>query len=319
MAIQLKTKPGINGANVLAIPKDWDPVWFRHFVNNQLKGADVRNAIAGTGITITGNISSPYATISATGGGAVTTISSSDGSVIITNPSGPTVNLSVPGQGLFNITPDLHPLIPTGVGLGPNDEFETGATIDLTGARYSGATAWSWVNQSTATAAISGDGSLIMSGTSAGANNIIVQPVPVTPYTYSCKVSINATSVGGGTGIALTVYNSTSTKLYVLLVDSQVNTQTRMELLAFNSPTSFNGTIAVNTLITSAPWQYLRVMNDGTNLIFSSSPTGNAGSYQLLVTVSLSTFISSVTHIGLSFNNNIAAAVAMIDWFRRTA
>src|ERR1700689_686399 len=68
MPIPLKTKPGINGANVLSIPKDWDATWFRKFINNSLKGADVRNAIEGPGITITGNISSPYATISSTGG-----------------------------------------------------------------------------------------------------------------------------------------------------------------------------------------------------------------------------------------------------------
>jgi hypothetical protein len=66
---QLKSKPGITGASTLAIPKDWDPKWFRHFINNQLKGGDVRNAIAGTGVTISGSIASPYATISATGSG----------------------------------------------------------------------------------------------------------------------------------------------------------------------------------------------------------------------------------------------------------
>jgi hypothetical protein len=70
MATALKTKPGINGANVLSIPTDWDPTWFRHFINNSLKGADVRNAIGANGITISGTIASPYATIS--GGGSTT-------------------------------------------------------------------------------------------------------------------------------------------------------------------------------------------------------------------------------------------------------
>jgi hypothetical protein len=67
MAITLKTKPGINGANVLSIPSIWDPNWFRHFINNLLKGADVRNAVGEGGITVSGNISSPYATINLTG------------------------------------------------------------------------------------------------------------------------------------------------------------------------------------------------------------------------------------------------------------
>jgi len=76
MTTPLPTKPGINGANVLSIPKDWDATWFRKFINNSLKGADVRNAIAGAGIAITGNISSPYAMISATGGGGGGTVTS---------------------------------------------------------------------------------------------------------------------------------------------------------------------------------------------------------------------------------------------------
>jgi hypothetical protein len=82
MPTALKTKPGINGANVLSIPNEWDATWFRKFINNSLKGADVRNAIAGTGITITGNISSPYATISAAGGGGVSTVSLNDTSTV---------------------------------------------------------------------------------------------------------------------------------------------------------------------------------------------------------------------------------------------
>lgn len=94
MAIQLKSKPGITGANVLAIPKDWDPVWFRHFVNNQLKGADVRNAIGAGGITVSGNISSPYATITGSGvtqiiAGTNITISPPGGTGVVTiNSSG---------------------------------------------------------------------------------------------------------------------------------------------------------------------------------------------------------------------------------------
>src|ERR1700677_2994473 len=151
----LPTKPGINGANTLSIPANWDATWFRSFINNTLKGADVRNAIAGPGITITGNVSSPYATISATGGGgAVTQIvagtgitvspAGGTGAVTVTNagvtsivagsgitisPAGGTGAVTINSSGgaaePFNVTPDTHPAIPTGVGLGPNDEFET--------------------------------------------------------------------------------------------------------------------------------------------------------------------------------------------------
>jgi hypothetical protein len=64
VTIALISKPGITGASTLAIPKNWDPHWFRDFIINQLKGADVRNATSPTGtIKIGGNISSPYGTL----------------------------------------------------------------------------------------------------------------------------------------------------------------------------------------------------------------------------------------------------------------
>jgi hypothetical protein len=99
MAIQLKTKPGINGANVLSIPKDWDATWFRKFLNNSLKGADVRNAIGLNGVTVTGNIASPYATIS--GGGSPFV------APIVINSTAGQVSLTVNGasgqsSGIFN-------------------------------------------------------------------------------------------------------------------------------------------------------------------------------------------------------------------------
>jgi hypothetical protein len=64
MALALVSKPGLTGASALSIPKDWDAAWFRSFINNLLKGADVRNAQGINGVAVTGNISSPYATIS---------------------------------------------------------------------------------------------------------------------------------------------------------------------------------------------------------------------------------------------------------------
>jgi hypothetical protein len=88
-AIVLTSKPGLQSVSALAIPKDWDQTWMKNFVSNVLKGGDVRNAIAGPGITITGNLASPYATISAGGGGTVafTGPVSFSGGVTITGPS----------------------------------------------------------------------------------------------------------------------------------------------------------------------------------------------------------------------------------------
>jgi len=96
MPVALNTKPGINGANVLSIPNEWDATWFRKFINNSLKGADVRNAIAGPGITITGNISSPYATISGSGGGVTQIIA---GTNVTISPAGGTGAVTINSTG----------------------------------------------------------------------------------------------------------------------------------------------------------------------------------------------------------------------------
>jgi hypothetical protein len=59
----IKSKPGLTSASNLAIPQDWDQRWFKNFISQQLQGADVRNAVGASGILVTGNITSPYATI----------------------------------------------------------------------------------------------------------------------------------------------------------------------------------------------------------------------------------------------------------------
>lgn len=68
----LISKPGLTSASVLAIPKDWSASWFRSIISSLLQGGDVRNAVGANGITVSGTIASPYATISIGGTGPVT-------------------------------------------------------------------------------------------------------------------------------------------------------------------------------------------------------------------------------------------------------
>lgn len=106
MAIALATKPGINGANTLSIPKEWDSTWFRKFIANSLKGADVRNAIGADGIVITGNISTPYATIGfgapVTLPGAVTITAPASGLALTVNSNGSLDTMLLDGAGRFS-------------------------------------------------------------------------------------------------------------------------------------------------------------------------------------------------------------------------
>jgi hypothetical protein len=126
-AIVLLSKPGLTSLSAgLTIPATWDPVWFKNLINNVLKGADVRNAIAGPGITITGNLASPYATISIGGNPAVI-----NGMVTIngtTTPSGNTGVLTVNGVAGNYTASFFGPTSPAGQSFGVNIEAGTNSS-----------------------------------------------------------------------------------------------------------------------------------------------------------------------------------------------
>ncbi len=100
----LATKPGINGANTLSIPKTWDATWFRSFIANSLKGADVRNAVGTNGVTVSGTIASPYATISL-GAGPITIPAPASGTTLTVNApaNGTAVATTNSGANPYNV------------------------------------------------------------------------------------------------------------------------------------------------------------------------------------------------------------------------
>lgn len=82
----LISKPGLTSASVaVTIPSDWQKDgqrWMKQFIGNQLQGADVRNAVGANGITISGTIATPYATIAIPGTLALNTV----GKTSVTGP-----------------------------------------------------------------------------------------------------------------------------------------------------------------------------------------------------------------------------------------
>jgi hypothetical protein len=298
----LISKPGITSAAALSIPKDWNPAWFRGFINNLLKGADVRNAIAGTGITITGNISSPYATISSTGGG---------------------------GSASSNVTPDTHPATPTGVGLGPNDEFE-GASLDTTGTRYPGATAWTWYNQHGATVTlVQGAAQMVSSIQAAAEINMIGQPIPggtgATTGEWIAKANqwwqgqFNNCSLvlyesGTGKAIRLTVYDNGGSPSY--------------DATEYNSLTSQGGSLGSGNItgaeftLNALATMYFRVRIVGSNYEWSISRTGYIGSFVVLATFAKNAFLTTAANViglGVSGQNASFPETVYWDWFRQVS
>jgi hypothetical protein len=126
VTIALTSLPGLDGSKVLSIPKDWNSTWYRDHINNLLKGADVRNAKGSGGIVVSGNITSPYATIGfgppVTLPGPVTisapttattalTVNAAagqpaaqfNGGVVISPASGVPLTINIPGSELYGI------------------------------------------------------------------------------------------------------------------------------------------------------------------------------------------------------------------------
>jgi hypothetical protein len=413
----LPTKPGINGANVLSIPTEWDATWFRKFINNSLKGADVRNAIAGPGIAISGTIASPYATISATGvsggvsqivagtgitvspaggtgvvtvnatgsGGGVTTVSLNDTSTAPIYTTAPTTAMAGavsetitlktqtantlfagPATGAaaqptfrdavfadissaipnFNITPDTHPAVPTGVGVGPNDEFEAGAAIDTTGTRYTGATAWSGFNVGVAPIGISNSVSqgslLILAGATQAGVSLRGYSQPLagpTSSTYIAKVQ--SVVVGSSSSLLLDagLFLSESSTGKAVTLDVRVsNTGSEGNILvtSWTSPLVAVSNLATVNLIPSffsdgsstssiAAYSlpiYLQLVIGTTTISCSSSRSGVAGTFTPIVTFNKTAqFTVAPDTIGLYINPDILNGISagIFDWFRRVA
>lgn len=104
MAIVLKSKPGLSSTTTLNIPTTWDATWFRNLISNQLKGADVRNADGANGISVTGTIASPYATITFGPGPIVLTTAPGTVALTINGATGQdALDVEVAGTLIFSV------------------------------------------------------------------------------------------------------------------------------------------------------------------------------------------------------------------------
>jgi hypothetical protein len=311
MATPLKSKPGLTGATALSIPKTWDPKWFRGFISNMLKGADVRNAIGVDGITITGNISSPYATIGFTGA-----------------PSA-------------NVTPDTHPASPNT----SNDEFEFGSSLDLTGARGAGAVAWSWLNQGVSTANVT-SGALVLNAATGGISSVaIVEQSIVNPsaaWDFRCKLLgidwynvqtgsdsrggmwVGDNTGGGGLSYTMSSYYDSGAG-YLRWNVARWSSPTTAVSALFTSSTSSSVLLdqwaGVMPMTSNGQAVYYRITFDGTTLRWYVSQDGVV--YALATQEAVGAYlITNPAGIGLfasEANNSAQQASAVFDWFRRYA
>lgn len=221
------------------------------------------------------------------------------------------------GATPFNVTADTHPAIAP---FPANDEFEFGSSIDLSGSRFGGATAWSWINQSGATTAIA-DGTLILAQTSATSPNynLIVQPVPGLTYTILCKMVPRTGTAGmvlsmaGGNQILFGVYSVGGGFGFIVQTGSSPT-------VPIANPYLDGGNVFPLVTVAGVLFPqpvYLQIANDGVTLFFQASLSGVQGTFVTLFSQTIVTFFGTPpSDIGLTIN---AISAPSYDFFRQVA
>jgi hypothetical protein len=235
---------------------------------------------------------------------------------------------AVSGGSAGNVTPDTHPAIPAGVGLGPNDEFEYGTSIDTTGARYAGATPWTVWGAAPTNAIV--NGTLVVTEPTTGSNRINgwSQPVAAGSWTYTCKITTqwNATDSGsyvcmfvGSSGGTSSPSNSFGLDGGHILVGHNTNNTT-----AGTGPYS-GSWFPLGTNLTVPPYlypgAYLQIAFDGTFLYYSFSPVNDGVNFELLFSENAASNVITPAYIGIGAGTYGGGLVvqAPFDWFRRVA
>ncbi len=203
MAIVLKSKPGLSSTTTLNIPTDWDPTWFRNFISNQLKGADVRNAVGSNGISVTGNISSPYATI--TFGGTANPI---NGPVIITgsgaSPATAPLQINVTSAGGFGTVYSDGTNTQSYLGFGEaSHQFQIGTV---------GAFELDFVTSNAIRMLISSGGNITLNAPTTGNTLVVNGNTNSSPEVINAGVGQYGLQINGGSFAGITLVSSTGTE-----------------------------------------------------------------------------------------------------------
>jgi hypothetical protein len=195
-----------------------------------------------------------------------------------------------------------------------NDEFP-GAALDV---------AWTVVNQNSAVITVANSRiSILRTGTGGDSACAVVKAVPGATYTVTAKCNVAGVGANYLTG-GLVVRDSASGKLQGFGPTWNVgnSTQGGIGALQFSAPTTSTGWLFGSTMLTypsGAVDQYLRITDNGTNLIFSISADGI--SFITLNSSSRTSYLANPNQIGFFINNNRSNAtgndaVFSCDWIR---
>lgn len=204
---------------------------------------------------------------------------------------------------LDNITPDTHPNGSTAW----DDEFEFGTAIDTTGARRSGANAWTGVTSAGTLSSVVAQGALqnvVLTGASPSAGAGYSQPVPSGTWTFVWK----------GVRPAIVLYNSSTWKDYYFGTSGSGNNFLIQAETRDWATGAYTFGSSISSFSSNGSPAYFQLKFDGTNFIFSWCQSGYNSDFTQLTSQAASGWIVTPTHIGIG-----NTAVVAMDWFRRTA
>lgn len=178
---------------------------------------------------------------------------------------------------------------------------------------------FSWLNQNSATATLTG-GMVSLSSPTRGADNLncIIEAAPGTPYTFVTVMYPNVQPAAGSANFqpGIAFYESATGKIETWGTQSQSTATYKFLLTEWTNTSTQNGTYPTQNSVPANP-VYLKIQNTGTNLVFSSSPDGIIYITQLTQPVA-TFFTTGPNNIGLCIDNNTGASAADFDYLRRT-
>jgi hypothetical protein len=206
-----------------------------------------------------------------------------------------------------SINADTKPTSPNSM----DDEFET-TTLD---------SKWTLVNQGSAVYSLVNGNLVINCPTSVGENNFLfVQATPGTPWEITAKISPESALTGYC--FANLVVRESSTGKFIRWGPEFRQAPSIGKFLGaanFTNPTTYAGTSPVSDF--AYEWAnelYVRIKDDGTNLIFSTSRNGLT--WTQWGTVGRTAHMAGgPNQVGLCLGPTSMAVAMAVDWFRRTA
>jgi hypothetical protein len=218
--------------------------------------------------------------------------------------------------------PDQHPVQPNIA----DDEFDYGTGLDTTGARATGATAWTWLT--TAGTVVMRDGSIVVTPPN-GAFRAFDQPVAGATFKYRMKMSfMQPADAATGRQSFQGIYfrRSAACLLWIRGHNGTGYQWERQRWTNLTTPTwsstPFTASFDADAYGTIRQHAYAELEYDGTNVITRHSGTGYTEAMRTPGSEAAATFLGGApTHVGVVCGLFTYAVTAYFgfDWFRKVA